>query len=123
MNKFLVIFALVASLFTTSVKADSNVTLVYDNGNFAVEVDRYRDDNYHRDQYNGYYNGLYNNQYIPPQYGPYDRNGRYVPPQYRPYGYYDSYPRFNPNYRYNYYRFDNPRNHRHDRRYRNRWDR
>lgn len=114
MNKFLVIFALVASLFTSSVKADSNVTLVYDNGNFAVEVDRYRDDNYHRDQYNGYYDGLYNNQRVPRDY----YNQRYI----RPYGYYQRYPRYDRYHRYN-YRFDNRRGYRHDRHYRNRWDR
>lgn len=123
MNKFLVIFTLVATLFATSAKADNDVRLVYDNGNFVVEVDNYRDYSYRRDQYNGYYGGLYNNQYIPPQYGPYDRDGRYVPPQYRPYGYYGGYPRFNPNYRTNYYRLDSHRYHRHYRHHRNRWDR
>lgn len=118
MNKFLMVFALVASLFSANVTADTDVRLIYDNGNVVVAVDRYRNngyyDNYHRNQYNGYYNGLYNNQYIPPQY--YNYGQRY----YRPYGYYN-YPRYN---RYNnYYRFDNRRNHRHDRRHRDRWDR
>jgi opacity protein-like surface antigen len=116
MNKFLIVFALIAALFTTSVQADSDVRLVYDNGNFAVEVDKhygYRDYSYHRDQYNGYYNGLYNNQRIPRYY--YDQ--RY----YQPYGYYNNYPRYNRQYRYNYnYRFDNRREYRHHRRHRDR---
>lgn len=115
MNKFLVIFALVASLFAGTVKADSDVRLIYDNGNFAVAVERYSNHGY----YNGYYRQPYNyyRSYGVPQ--PY-----YGQRYYRPYGYYN-YPR---NYRYSYqyeynYRFDNRREYRHDRRHRNRWDR
>ncbi len=111
MNKFLVIFALVASLFAGTVKADSDVRLIYDNGNFVVAVDRYSNHGY----YNGYYRPPYNYYRSYPYYGQ-----RY----YRPYGYYN-YPR---NYRYRYeyqynYRFDNHRNYRHDRRHRDRWGR